>query len=469
MQDFFDILVIGGGPGGYVAALRAAQLGMKVGLVERAELGGVCLNWGCIPTKTLLRSGSLYRQLFALEEFGISVEKPDFDLAKIVARSRGVANRMENGIKGLLRKGKIEVFDGEAKLLGRKAELQHVSVIKNADKETIEIKASHVVLATGARARYLSGLEPDGKLIWGAREAMTPKSFPKQLLVAGAGAIGIEFASFYRDLGADVTIIEALDQILPNEDEEVVKVLQRELEKRGIKIQTGTRIESVEKHEDSLTVKALANGKPVALEADRLIMAIGVQGNIENIGLENTSVQTDRSFVQVDEFGCTNEPGIYAIGDLSGPPCLAHKASREAVITVEKIAGRMPQILEKTNIPGCIYSTPQVASIGLTEKAAKEAGYHLNVGRFPFLANGKAVAMGETEGMVKVIYDEATGELLGAHMIGAEVTEMIQGFCLMKTGELTEAEASSTVFPHPTMSEAMLEATLGSMGEALHI
>ncbi|QCE32270.1 dihydrolipoyl dehydrogenase [Acetobacteraceae bacterium] len=467
MQDFFDILVIGGGPGGYVAALRASQLGMKVGLVERAELGGVCLNWGCIPTKTLLRSGSLYRQLFDLEEFGISAEKPAFDLSKIVARSRGVANRMEGGIKTLLRKAKVDVFKGEANLLGRKEELQHVNVAQEGKEVTL--KAAHVILATGARARYLPGLEPDGKLIWGAREAMTPKSFPKRLLVAGAGAIGIEFASFYRDLGAEVTIIEALDQILPNEDEEVVKLLQRELEKRGIKIQTSTRIESVEKHDDSLTVKATEKGKSIHLEADRLIMAIGVQGNIENIGLEKTSVETDRSFVKVDAFGRTNEPGIYAIGDLSGPPCLAHKASREAVITVEKIAGRMPQELEKTNIPGCIYSTPQVASIGLTEKAAKEAGYHLNVGRFPFMANGKAVAMGESEGMVKVIYDEATGELLGAHMIGAEVTEMIQGFCLMKTGELTEAEASSTVFPHPTMSEAMLEATLGAMGEAIHI
>lgn len=468
MSDLFDLIVVGGGPGGYVAALRASQLGMNVALVESTHMGGVCLNWGCIPTKALLRSADLYHTLHHLKDYGLSAENPSFELENVVKRSRNVANRMGRGVTHLLKKAKVSIFDGHAQLAGRSGDAHTVSVMKDG-QHVAKIHAPHVILATGARARQLPGLETDGKLVWGAREAMTPDILPKKLLVVGSGAIGVEFASFYRDMGCDVTIAEVADRIMIAEDPEISAQAQKAFEKRGITIHTNTKVGPLQKAEDSVSTTLETPKGAVDLTVDRVICAVGIVGNVEGIGLENTRAQIDRTHIITDEFCRTDEPGLYAIGDVAGAPWLAHKASHEGVICVEKISGRSPEPLHPLNIPGCTYSHPQVASVGLSEEKARAEGYRVKVGRFPFLANGKAVAMGEPEGMTKTVFDAATGELLGAHMIGPEVTEMIQGYVIARTGELTEAELSETVFPHPTISETMHESVLAAFEGALHI
>ncbi|OIQ92711.1 dihydrolipoyl dehydrogenase [mine drainage metagenome] len=460
----FDIVVIGGGPGGYVAAIRAAQLGLKTAVVEREHLGGICLNWGCIPTKALLRSADIYRTFKHAAEYGLSVQGAGFDLAKIVARSRGVSAQLQAGVKHLLKKNKVAVFDGQGKLAGP----GKVAVSKN-DKAVADLTARHIILATGARARILPGLEPDGKLVWTYKEALVPDSCPKRLLVVGSGAIGIEFASFFHALGADVTVVEALDRVMPVEDAEISAFARKSFEKQGMKILTGAAIKGVAKTVSEVTVTVEAGGKSQAMTVDRVITAIGIVGNVENLGLEGTRVQVERSHVVVNQWLETGEPGVYAIGDIAGAPWLAHKASHEGVICVEKIAGlKDVHPLNTRNIPGCTYCHPQVASVGLTEAKAKELGYAVKVGRFPFVGNGKAIALGETEGLVKTVFDAKTGELLGAHMVGAEVTEMIQGYMVAKTLETTEADLMHAVFPHPTLSEMMHEAVLDAYGRAIH-
>ncbi len=460
----FDVIVIGGGPGGYVAAIRAAQLGMKAAVVEANHLGGICLNWGCIPTKALLKSSETYHMLHNLEEFGLAATGVSFDLKKIVARSRGVANQLSGGIKHLLKKNKVTVFDGWGKLQGKG------SVIVEKDGKTIEtLSAKHIVVATGARARVLPGLEPDGKLIWTYREAMVPEKMPKSLLVVGSGAIGIEFASFYRSMGAEVTVVEVMDRIVPVEDEEISALAHKAFEKQGMKIMTDAKVTKLDKAKDSVTATIETSKGKETLKVDNVIMAVGIAANTENIGLENTKIKLDRGHIVTNEWLETDEKGVYAIGDVTGAPWLAHKASHEGVICIEKIAGEKDvHPLNKLNIPGCTYCHPQVASVGLTEKAAKEKGYKIKVGRFPFIGNGKAIALGEPEGLVKTIFDEKTGEMLGAHMIGAEVTEMIQGYGIAKTLETTEIELMHTIFPHPTLSEMMHESVLSAYGKAIH-
>lgn len=462
-EQNFDVIVIGGGPGGYVAAIRAAQLKMKVALVEAEHLGGICLNWGCIPTKALLRSSEVHHLIQHADQFGISVKDVSFDLKKIVERSRGVAKQLSGGIGHLLKKNKVTVFDGYGQLLGKGK-----VAVNGQSKETISGK--HIIIATGARARVLPGLEPDGKLIWTYKEAMVPDTMPKSLLVVGSGAIGIEFASFYRNLGVDVTVAEVVDKVLPVEDDEISAFAHKQFEKQGMKILTGAQVKKLEKGKDNVTAHIEVKGKMQTLTIDRVIMAVGIQANTEKIGLEAVpGVKLDRGHIVTDGYMTTGEQGVYAIGDVAGAPWLAHKASHEGIICVEKIAGMKDVHPMKTsNIPGCTYCTPQVASVGLTEKAAKEAGYDINVGRFPFIGNGKAIALGEPEGMVKTIFDKKTGELLGAHMVGAEVTEMIQGYVVGKTAELTEAEFMHTVFPHPTLSEMMHESVLDAYGRAIH-
>ncbi|QDH13994.1 dihydrolipoyl dehydrogenase [Formicincola oecophyllae] len=471
MSEFFDLTVIGGGPGGYVAALRAAQLGMKVALVEERHLGGICLNWGCIPTKALLRSAEIYHLMGEAEAFGVQVGERGFDLQKMVQRSRAVADRMGKGVQHLLKKAGVTVLEGRGRLAGQEGEVHRVAVTEGSGKESTPIRTPHVILATGARGRQLPGVDYTSKAVWTAREAMTPDIMPQKLLVVGSGAIGVEFASFYRDLGAEVTIIEAAERIMPAEDAEISQAARKAFEKRGMAIHTDSRLEKLEVLEGGKGVRAHVNTPqgPATFEADRVISAAGVVGNSENLGLDGTAVKVERSFVEIDDFCRTGERGIYAIGDLAGPPCLAHKASHEGIICVEKIAGRLPQPLHPLNIPGCTYARPQVASVGMSEAAARAAGHEVRVGRFPFMANGKAVAMGEPDGMTKTVFDAKTGELLGAHMIGAEVTEMIQGFTIARTSELTEAELVETVFPHPTISETMHEATLAAHEGALHI
>ncbi|MFZ5791965.1 MAG: dihydrolipoyl dehydrogenase [Pseudomonadota bacterium] len=470
MAENFDIVIVGGGPGGYVAAIRAAQLGLKTAVVEREHLGGICLNWGCIPTKALLRSAEVYHNMQHAAAFGLSAEKVSFDLAKVVERSRKVANQLSNGVKFLLKKHKVTVFDGHGKLAGK----GKLAVTKDG-KQVTEIAAPHVVLATGARARSLPGLEPDGKLVWTYKEAMVPPSMPKSLLVVGSGAIGIEFASFYCNLGAEVTVVEVLDRILPVEDAEISALARKAFEKQGMKIFTSATVKGLKKGADNVTATievggGSAGGKTSELTVDRVILAVGIVGNTENIGLEGTKVKIEKAHVVADPYGATDEPGVYAIGDLVGPPWLAHKASHEGVICVEKIAGvKGVHPIDKDNIPGCTYCLPQVASVGLTEAAAKAAGRAVKVGRFPFIGNGKAIALGEPEGLVKTVFDARTGELLGAHMIGAEVTELIQGYVVAKTLETTEAELIATVFPHPTLSEMMHESVLDAYGRAIHI
>ena len=465
MPDIYDLVVLGSGPGGYVAAIRAAQLGMKTAIVEREQLGGICLNWGCIPTKALLRTAEIFHLMHKAGDFGLVAENIGFDAKKVIARSRAVARQLSNGVSFLMRKNKITVVMGDGKLAGK----GKLTVTKDG-KPVADIEAKHIILATGARARSLPGLEPDGKLIWTYREAMIPEAIPKSLLVIGSGAIGIEFASFYRDMGAEVTVVEVLPRILAVEDEEISAFAHKAFENQGIKIHTGATVKSLEKGADSVTAKIDAGGKSFDLTVDRVISAVGIVGNVEGIGLEGTGVKVDRTHVVVDEWLRTGEPNVYAIGDLVGGPWLAHKAMHEGVVCVEKIAG-FPGVhpLDLTNIPGCTYCRPQVASVGLSEKAARDKGYEVKIGHFPFIGNGKAIALGEPEGMIKTVFDGRTGELLGAHMVGAEVTELIQGYAIAKTLETTQAELMRTIFPHPTISEAMHESVLDAYGRALHI
>ena len=460
----FDLVVLGGGPGGYVAAIRAAQLGMKTAVVEREHLGGICLNWGCIPTKALLRTSEINHLLHHLPEFGFTAVKPEFDLDKVVKRSRAVAKQLSSGVAHLMRKHKITVFDGSGALAGK----QTVSVTKDG-KPLATLKAPHIILATGARARQLPGMEADGKLIWAYKDAMVPTEFPKSLLVIGSGAIGIEFASFYLNMGSAVTVVEVLPRILPVEDAEIAAFAHKAFEKQGMKILAGAAVKGLRKGAGNVTVTVESGGKTQDITVDRVISAVGIVGNVENIGLEGTGVKVDRTHVVIDEYCRTGEPGVYAIGDLAGPPWLAHKAMHEGVLCVEKIAGRNDvHPMDITNIPGCTYCRPQIASVGLTEERAKAAGHTVKVGRFPFIGNGKAIAMGESEGLVKTVFDATTGELLGAHMIGAEVTELIQGYTIARTLEATESELMNTVFPHPTISETMHEAVLDAYGQVLH-
>jgi dihydrolipoamide dehydrogenase len=458
----FDLIVVGGGPGGYVAAIRAAQLKMKVAVVESKHLGGICLNWGCIPTKALLRSSEINHLLHDMDQFGFSADNIKFDVKKIVARSRAVAKQLSSGVTHLLKKNKVTVFDGVGKLAGA----GKLTVTKDAKTQTLTAK--NIILATGARPRVVPGIEPDQKLIWTYFEAMVPEKMPKSLLVIGSGAIGIEFASFFQNMGAQVTVVEMLDRVLPVEDAEISAFAQKAFEKQGMKIFLSATVKGVKKAADSVTVTIEAGGKSQDITVDRVISAVGIVGNTEDLGLEGTKVKVERTHVVVDGFGQTGEPGIYAIGDLAGPPWLAHKASHEGIIAVEKIAGLKPHPMDTGNIPGCTYCRPQVASVGLTEARAKESGYTVKIGKFPFIGNGKAIAMGEPEGFIKTVFDAKTGALLGAHMIGAEVTEMIQGFVIARTLETTEAELMHSVFPHPTISEAMHESVLDAYGQVIH-
>ena len=464
----FDLIVIGAGPGGYVAAIRAGQLGLKAAIVERENLGGICLNWGCIPTKALLKSGEVYEQLGHLADYGLKAEGRSYDFTKIVERSRGVSKQLSSGVAFLMKKHKVEVIDGSAKLEKGAPAPKVVVDLKAGGSRTLQAKA--VIVATGARARTIPaiGLEPDGDAIWTYREAMVPTACPKSLIVIGSGAIGIEFASFYRALGAEVTVVEAVDRILPVEDEEVSAAAQKAFAKRGIKFRVGAKVTKLTKTKAGVSIALEAGGKAETLEAEKAIVAVGIAGNVENLGLEALGVKLDRDHIVIDGHGATNVPGLYAIGDVAGAPWLAHKASHEGVHCVEHIAGKNPVKVDAP-IPGCTYAQPQVASVGLTEAQAKAAGHELKVGRFPFRVNGKAIAAGETEGFVKTVFDAKTGALLGAHMIGGEVTEMIQGFALAMTLEATEAELMATVFPHPTMSEAMHEAVLDAYGQVLHL
>ncbi len=456
----FDVIVIGAGPGGYVAAIRAAQLKLKVAIVEREHLGGICLNWGCIPTKALLRSAEVYSLFKHADEFGLKAEKISFDFKKIIERSRAVSAKLSGGIGSLMKKNKVTVINGAAKLAGGG------KIKVGADT----YQAKHIIIATGARARVIPGLEPDGKQIWTYKEAMTPPAMPKSLLVVGSGAIGVEFASFYNALGVAVTLVEVQDRILPVEDEEIAKIAHKSFEKQGIKIITGAQVKKLGKGKSDVTATIEKGGKAETIKVERVIMAVGIVGNTENLGLEATKVKVEKNQILTNEWCETAEKGVYAIGDVAGAPWLAHKASHEGIICVEKLAGQKDvHPLKKANIPGCTYSHPQIASIGLTEKAAKDKGLKIKVGRFLPVGNGKAIAMGETDGLVKTIFDEKTGELLGAHMIGAEVTEMIQGFAIGKTCEATEAEFMHTIFPHPTMSEMMHEAVLDAYGRVIHM
>jgi dihydrolipoamide dehydrogenase len=461
----FDILILGGGPGGYVAAIRAAQLGMKTAVVEREHLGGICLNWGCIPTKALLRSSEINHLLHNLEAYGFAAKDITFDAKKVVERSRKVAKQLSNGVGFLMRKHKITVIDGEGTLLGK----GRLAVAKDG-KPVGTFAAKHIVIATGARARSLPGLEPDGKLVWTYKEAMVPPAMPKSVLVIGSGAIGIEFASFYRDMGAEVTVVEVLDRVLPAEDEEISAFACKAFEKQGMKIHTSTMVKELKKSADAVIATLAVGDKTSQVTAERVVLAIGITGNVENIGLDKTKVRAEKGHILVNEWLETDEPGVYAIGDVVGPPWLAHKAMHEGVICIERIAGlNTVHPLELRNIPGCTYCRPQVASVGLSERKAKEAGYQVRIGRFPFIGNGKAIALGEPEGLVKTVFDAKTGELLGAHMIGAEVTELIQGYTIAKTLETTEQELMRTIFPHPTLSEMMHESVLDAYGQVLHI
>ena len=464
-KQSFDVAVVGGGPGGYVAAIRAAQLGLTACVVEREHLGGICLNWGCIPTKALLRTSELYHLMRRADEFGLSADNIGFDIAKVVKRSRKVAGQLNAGVKHLLRKNKVTVIDGHGRLAGK----GRLAVEKDG-KAIADIEARHIILATGARARELPGLEADGELVWTYKEAMVPDVMPGSLLVVGTGAIGIEFASFYRALGAEVTVIEVLDRILPVEDEEISTFARQAFEKQGMKIHTSTQVSDLAKARGKVTASLdFGDGKSDTLTVDRVILAVGIVGNVEDLGLENTKVKVDGAHVVTDEWSATGEPGVHAIGDVAGPPWLAHKASHEGVICVERTAGvEGLHPLNTGNIPGCTYCQPQVASIGLGEAAAKAAGHEVKVGRFPFAGNGKAIALGEADGMVKTVFDAKTGELLGAHMVGAEVTELIQGYAVARTLESTEAELMHTVFPHPTLSEMMHESVLDAYGRAIH-
>jgi dihydrolipoamide dehydrogenase len=459
MSENFDLIVIGAGPGGYVAAIRASQLGLRVAIIEKENLGGVCLNWGCIPTKALLKSSEIFHVANNLNHYGLNSFAPTFDIKNIVERSRNVAAQLSAGIKHLMKKNKIEVFEGHAKLAGN-------GKVSIGDKI---LQAKNIIIATGARARILPGFEPDGELIWTYREAMNPKSMPKSLVIIGSGAIGIEFASFYNNMGAEVTILEMQDHILPVEDKEISVTAKKLFEKQGIKIVTKASIKSLKKSANNVTVSFEHHGKLQEVMADRIIMAVGIVPNTENLGLEKTKITIEKGHIVTNDFLETAEKGIYAIGDVVKGPWLAHKASHEAVIAAEKIAGIKSKALNRNNIPGCTYSMPQIASVGMTEEAATKAGYVVKIGRFPFMASGKAVAIGDIDGLVKVIFDQKTGELLGAHLIGPDVTEMISTFVLAKTLEATEEEIMHSIFPHPTLSEAMHEAVLDAYKKAIHI
>jgi len=468
-ESTYDVVIVGAGPGGYVTAIRAAQLGFKTAVVESTHLGGICLNWGCIPTKALLRTSEVYRTIQHAEEYGLKVEKASFDIEKVVKRSRAVAGQLSKGVGHLLKKNKIDVIDGWGKLAGGREGARKVAVEKDG-KAVADLTAKHVILATGARARQLPGLEVDGKLVWSYREAMVPDMMPKSMIVVGSGAIGIEFASFYRTMGAEVTVVEVMDRILPVEDAEISKMAQKSFEKQGMKILTKASVKSLKKGADSVTAVVEKDGKTQEITADRLVSAVGIVGNVEGIGLEEAGIAVEKTHVTVDAYSRTNAPGVYAIGDLTGPPWLAHKAEHEGVVCIEKIAGvDGVHPLDVGRIPGCTYCHPQVASIGLTEAQAKEKGHDVKVGRFSFIGNGKAIALGEPEGLVKTVFDAKTGELLGAHMIGAEVTELIQGYSIAKTLETTEEELMHTVFPHPTLSEMMHEAVLDAYGRVIHM
>src|SRR3954454_21752499 len=471
VPDPFDIIIIGSGPGGYVTAIRAAQLGFKTAIVERDYLGGICLNWGCIPTKALLRSAEIFHYMQHPKDYGLTAENVSYDPAAVVKRSRVVSKRLNDGVGFLMRKNKVTVIWGEAiidapgKVTVRASKNE---APKGAQGEGV-YQAKHIIVATGARPRILPGLEPDKKLVWTYFEAMVPEKMPKSLLVVGSGAIGIEFASFFHTMGADVTVVEVLPQILPVEDAEIAGLARKRFEKQGIKILTSTKVTKLEKKADSVVATIDDGKKPQTVEFDRVISAVGVVGNIENLGLEKLGVKTDRGVVVIDGFGKTNVPGIYAIGDVAGPPMLAHKAEHEGVVCVEAIKGLHPHATDKNLIPGCTYCQPQIASVGLTEVRAKEGGREIRVGRFPFVGNGKAIALGEDQGLIKVVFDKKTGQLLGAHMIGAEVTELIQGYVVAMNLETTEEELMHTVFPHPTLSEMMKEAVLDAYGRVLNI
>ena len=465
MPDTYDLIVLGSGPGGYVGAIRASQLGLRVAIVERERLGGICLNWGCIPTKALLRSSEIYHYMTHAASYGLTVEKPGFDLPAVVQRSRKVADQLNAGVKGLMKKLKITVYEGDGALAGK----GRLTVTKDGKKT--ELQAKNIIVATGARARDLPFAKADGERIWTYRHALVPREMPKKLLVIGSGAIGVEFASFYSDLGAEVTIVEMLPRILPVEDEEVSAFVHKAFEKQGMKIQVGAGVEKLETSRTGVkaTIKN-KDGKSETSEFSHVIVAVGIAPNTENIGLEALGVKTDRGHIVVDGYGRTNVDGVLAFGDVTGPPWLAHKAMHEAVVCVEKLAGvKDVHAFTNGNIPGCTYSRPQVACVGLTEAKAKEAGYKVKAGKFPFIGNGKAIALGEAEGFIKTVFDEATGELLGAHMVGAEVTELIQGYTVARELETTELELMGTTFPHPTLSEMMHESVLAAYGRPLHI
>ncbi len=470
-KEKFDIVVLGGGPGGYVAAIRAAQLGFKTAVIERENLGGICLNWGCIPTKALLRSAEVFHNMKHAADYGLVAKDLGFDLDKVVKRSRDIAAQLSSGIAHLMKKNKITVIQGEGKLV--KPNLLNVS---KGGKKIADVQATDIILATGARARELPHLKADGDKIWTYRHALVPNAMPKKLLVIGSGAIGIEFASFYNELGADVTVVEMMDRVLPVEDEEISAFALKSFKSQGLNILTSSSVTKLDKKKDTVvcTVED-KKGKTQNIEVDRVIVAIGITGNVENIGLEENGIKVDRGHIVADAWGHTGVKGVHAIGDLTGPPWLAHKASHEGVIVIEKIAKdkgnkeiKDLHPIDKGNIPGCTYCRPQVASVGMTEKAAKDKGHKVRVGRFPFMGNGKAIALGEAEGLVKTVFDAKTGELLGAHMVGAEVTEMIQGYTIARTLETTEAELMHTVFPHPTLSEMMHESVLDAYGKVIH-
>ena len=468
----FDIIIIGSGPGGYVCAIRAAQLGFKTAIVERDYLGGICLNWGCIPTKALLRSAEIFHYIQHANDYGLSASNVSYDPSAVVKRSRAVSKRLNDGVGFLMRKHKVAVIWGEAAI-----DAPGKIIVKAGRSEAPKgalgagsYQAKHIIVATGARPRVLPGIEPDKKLVWTYFEAMVPDRMPKKLLVIGSGAIGIEFASFYRTLGAEVTVVEVLPQILPVEDAEIAAFARKSFEKQGIKIFTGAKVTKLDKQSDGVTA-SIDDGKggTQTMTVDRVISAVGVVGNTENLGLEKLGVKIERGMIAIDDTCKTNVPGIYAIGDVAGPPLLAHKAEHEGVICVEAIKGLHPHPMNKQMIPGCTYCTPQIASVGLTEQAAKDKKLDIRVGRFPFVGNGKAIALGEDQGMVKVIFDKKTGQLLGAHMVGAEVTELIQGYVVAMNLETTEEELMHTVFPHPTLSEMMKEAVLDAYGRVLNI
>lgn len=458
----FDVAVIGSGPGGYVAAIRASQLGLNVAIVEKDSLGGICLNWGCIPTKAMLRSAEIYHLMQRAKDFGLAADNITYDLKEVVKRSRGVAKQLTQGVAHLLKKNKITVIMGEASI----PEAGKIDVQTN--KGTTSYTAKDIIIATGARARELPGLESDHNLVWTYKDALQPNTMPKRLLVIGSGAIGIEFASFFNTLGSKTTVVEVMDRILPVEDAEISTFAQKQFEKQGMEIHTKTQVKKLERKENTVVCHLEKDGKISKIEVDRVISAVGIVGNTENIGLEKLGVRIERAHVVIDKYGRTGIDGIWAIGDVAGAPWLAHKASHEGVMVADLIAGNKPHPIEVTSIPGCTYCHPQVASVGLTEAQAKEQGYNINIGRFPFMGNGKAIALGEPEGLVKTIFDNKTGELLGAHMIGTEVTEMIQGYTIGKKLETTEQDLIETVFPHPTLSEMMHESVLNAYGKAIH-